>query len=693
MIIGFLLLNVPATPSGQITLSPGPSHIRTSVRVKPGVYTLSPNNGGAAIQVEADGITLDFQGATLRSPATSGGRQEAYDGVGIAINGHRNVTVKNAVVHGYQYNIKAIKCSDLRLENCELGQSRSQKIVDGDSANYIWLSIRDIGAWRTYGCGAWLEDCSGSIVRGVHANQSQNGLMLVNSNKNTVVGCDFGYDSGWGLAMWNSSDNLICWNQTDFVNRPWSGSWGGDSSDVVLSAGSHRNVFAYNSMTHGGDGFFLTNQNDVGYNAEGKYFNVGPCNNNVVAYNDGSWSTANAFESTFSTGNVFYRNIADDSGIGFWLGYSQKNTVRENEVIRSRYDGIAHEHGADNDYIGNVIKQTGGTAIHLYSNLGARAAQVPSARNRIVGNKIVKARSAYDLTNSTDYYAGGNVVRDAPLPAGFAPLAFTKAPKPYKVPRLAEIMAMKPKGFKLYRDSDGPKGWDWLAPTAYGMRDYRKMLVPWMKRDSKTLKLSVNPKKVAKIDLPDWLMMKNASAPNERLVTIKPSNSPTGEYRDFRIQVTGKSGQKQTIAGTLLDADWHVRWYKWFRNEHDAYADTAAWDALFAGPPLKEEVLPALPNIQGYAAPEPGLPIYYYAFVATTRIKLDAGTYRFNTLSDDGIRVLVDGKPVVDNWTWHAGTNDAGEVTVTSGLHEIEVHYCQENGAAALSVHWTRLAG
>lgn len=677
MIIAFLMLAGPAVPARQITLSPATSHIRTSVRVKRGVYTLASKAGEAALQIDADGVTVDFQGATLQSPATAGGRQDAYDGIGIAINGHRNVTVRNAVVHGYQYNIKALKCSGLRLENCEVGQSRSQKIMDGDSVNYIWLVIRDLGVWRTYGSGAWLEDCTGSTVRGVRANQCQNGLMLVNSNNNKVVDCDLGYDSGWGLAMWNSSDNLICWNVADFVNRPWSGFWGGDSAGFVLTTGCNRNVFAQNSLTHGGDGFFQANN----------------CDNNVVAYNDGSWSPHNAFESTFAVGNVFYRNTANASDYGFWPSYGEKTLLFENVVNDNHGGGMWHDQGSDNWFVNNTITNTGGPGIHIGSGLDPQSLKVPSARNYIVGNKITKARRAIDLPNSVDYHAAGNIVRDAPMPADFHPLPVTAPVPVVRVPRLAEIKALKPRRFTLYRETDRPKGWDWLAPTAYGMQDYRKMLVPWMIQDSKTLKLAVNPDRVKSIILPNWIYRRKASAPNEWLASIKPGGKPTGAYRDFKIVAVGKSGERQTIAGRFLDADWHVRWFKWFRNDPTAYTDTGAWTALFAGPALREEDLPVLPNIQGFTVPAPGVPAYYFALAATTHIKFEAGNYRFNTLSDDGIRVLVDGKPVVDNWTHHAGTNDSGVASLTSGLHEIEVRYCQEDGAAALSVHWTKEKG
>lgn len=692
LVVATMLCTGSALASRQITLSPSTCRIRTSVRVKPGVYTLTDKDGKGAFQILSDGVTVDFQGATLQSPATAGGRQETYEGIGISVNGHRNVTIRNAVVHGFQYNIKALKCSGLKVENCALGWSRSQLIMDGDSVNYIWLVIRDLNAWRTYGAGAWLEGCTGSTVIRMRANQCQNGLVLVNSNRNRIVDCDFSYESGWGLALWNSSDNLICWNHADFVNRPWGGGWGGDSSGFTLTTNSNRNVLAYNSFTHGGDGYFLATENS-GYDRDGRYFATGTCDDNVVAYSDGSWSPHNAFESTLSNGNVYYHNWADESDYGFWLGYSTKNIIRDNHIQGSHSDAIATEHGADNWYVHNDIRNTGAAAIHLWGGTGYRSEQTPSTRNHIVGNRIAKARVAFDLTNTTATTGHTNAIQGAPLPPDIGLRAGPKPPANYRMPRSAEISALKPRGFSFYRNTEAPKGWDWLAPTAYGMRDYRGMVVPWMMQDAKTVKMLVNPRRVAKIDLPNWMYSLPGKSANERLVTIRPGARPSGEYREFKIAVTGRSGGRQTISGRLLDAEWHVRWYKWFRNDPDAYSDSAAWKALFAEKPLKEEDRPALPFIPGYGPPAPGVPPAYFALIATTSIKFEAGKYRFDTLSDDGIQVLVDGKLVIDNWTHHGGTNDSGAAELTAGPHEIEVRYCQENGAAALEMHWSKARG
>jgi parallel beta-helix repeat protein len=662
------------------------------VDVKPGIYTLADMKGSGAIQIEADGVTIDFHGATLQSPSEKSGRQETYNGIGVAINGHKKVTIRNAHINGFQYNVKATNCSGLILENCELGQSRSQKIVDNGISNNIWLDLRGFDSWHSYGAGAWLEGCSLSTVKGVRANQSQNGLILVKSNSNRIVGCDFSYNSGWGIALCRSSDNLICWNHADFVNRPWAGGWGGDSSGVVLTTQSNRNIWAFNSFTHGGDGFFLATLNG-GFDDQGKLHADGPCDGNWVLRNDGSWSTANAFESTFSTKNIFYRNIADDSNYGFWLGYSNRNIVDGNEINRSHVDGIAHEQGAKCVYVGNDIEDTGESAIHLWGGKEPKFKQSPSTENFFARNKIVRAKRGFELNNSTQYTAQDNVLESAPVPPGFHQTKGAGTDD-MDVPRKAEIMSLKPKGFRMYRGIDLPKGWQWLAASPYGMRDYRKMVVPWTMKDARTLRLYVRPKVIKVVDIPTWMVVFiDGKQPNEWLVSAKPNSDAYGEYRDFKFDVVAQDGTKESIEGKLLDLQWHVRWFKWFRNDHNAFADTSAWNALFAGPALKEEDLPDLPNIPGYKAPEPGLPVEHFALTATTKIKLDGGRYRFDTVSDDGIEVIVDGHSVVRNWTHHGATQDSGTINLLAGIHHIEVHYCQEDGGAALSVHWARRSG
>ena len=61
-----------------------------------------------------------------------------------------------------------------------------------------------------------------------------------------------------------------------------------------------------------------------------------------------------------------------------------------------------------------------------------------------------------------------------------------------------------------------------------------------------------------------------------------------------------------------------------------------------------------------------------------------AGSYTFYTSSDDGSRLLVDGTVVVNNDGLHANVEQQGTVTLTAGVHEIEVQYLEFAGSEVL---------
>ncbi|BDI30485.1 hypothetical protein CCAX7_25360 [Capsulimonas corticalis] len=64
-------------------------------------------------------------------------------------------------------------------------------------------------------------------------------------------------------------------------------------------------------------------------------------------------------------------------------------------------------------------------------------------------------------------------------------------------------------------------------------------------------------------------------------------------------------------------------------------------------------------------------------------------TYTFSTVSDDGVRLWIDGKPVVDNWTDHGPTEDAGTVTLEAGRkYDIKMEYFNSGGGGTAQLFW-----
>ena len=64
------------------------------------------------------------------------------------------------------------------------------------------------------------------------------------------------------------------------------------------------------------------------------------------------------------------------------------------------------------------------------------------------------------------------------------------------------------------------------------------------------------------------------------------------------------------------------------------------------------------------------------------------GTYEFQTSSDDGSRLFIDGFPVVDNDGLHGRQVAKGEIPLELGFHEIRLDYFERGGQQSLDVKW-----
>ncbi len=64
-------------------------------------------------------------------------------------------------------------------------------------------------------------------------------------------------------------------------------------------------------------------------------------------------------------------------------------------------------------------------------------------------------------------------------------------------------------------------------------------------------------------------------------------------------------------------------------------------------------------------------------------------TYTFYTLSDDGVRLWVNGQLVVDNWTDHGETENSGTIALTAGQkYDVKLEYYERYGQARIALSW-----
>jgi uncharacterized protein YraI len=90
-------------------------------------------------------------------------------------------------------------------------------------------------------------------------------------------------------------------------------------------------------------------------------------------------------------------------------------------------------------------------------------------------------------------------------------------------------------------------------------------------------------------------------------------------------------------------------------------------------------------------APLGSLPADYFSIRWISSQYLAAGTYRFSALADDGVRVIVDGVRVIDEFHSASGITYTGDIALAAGLHTIGVEYYEAEGLAFITLSFGQI--
>lgn len=77
----------------------------------------------------------------------------------------------------------------------------------------------------------------------------------------------------------------------------------------------------------------------------------------------------------------------------------------------------------------------------------------------------------------------------------------------------------------------------------------------------------------------------------------------------------------------------------------------------------------------------------------TRTVSFPQGTYRFTATADDGIRVFVAGRPVIDQWKVQAATTYTYDIFLPGGDTEVKVEYYDASGKAVAKLRWEAVGG
>ncbi|MCL4285599.1 MAG: right-handed parallel beta-helix repeat-containing protein [Fimbriimonadaceae bacterium] len=772
-----------------IELQPG-MVIRGSARVVAKVYEFAnaaDDAQSSAIRIQGDGIVVDFGGATLR------GTGEDVDpdrrkGTALIVEGS-NVTVKNLKARGYRIGLFARGVRGLKVLDCDFSYGYKPRLLSTldreDGADWMSYHHNEKGEWIAKGCGAYLEDCDGFEVRNLRVIGSLNGLMLTRCDQGLVGNSNFSFLSGVGLAMYRSSANRILHNRIDWCVRGYSHgvyNRGQDSAGILVYEQSHKNVFAYNSVTHGGDGFFLwagQTTMDTGQ---------GGCNDNLLFGNDFSHAPTNGIEATFSR-NSFVNNLILECWHGIWGGYSYDTKVIAN-TFGLNAEGIALEHGQDNEFYRNVFRRDlngivlwqnpsqdpnwgypknrdtssrdpylhenqfhdlAGTAVRLRDTKGARIlgnlfgsvkevvkvdGQAPGLQfrgNLVLATEAIPIPEGVDNSIETDpsykpspplMLGSGNVIQGLDLKtedylARFQ-VAWYPMPSDFKgvEPLQGAVAPFAPRplegGIRPFLKAGQLRGRRYILVDEWGPYDFKSpKLWPRTKIENGEQVFEVlGPPGMARllraVDMK--IVATSADGENWKEIGHAPTHFPTPTFlrvkyeagqsidrqlefeyvgeatTDFRGRVT-PAGQPVRFGYRRfhLPIDWTVKWFAYDKGTQEPRTQYEAFRKLLKeGKAIREERVQEL-NYAWGGAIGPGLPTDFFATLAEGTFQIPPGEYVLEVTSDDGVKVWIDDKLVIENWTWHGPTLDSAQVSL-GGRHRIRIEHFEIDGYSTLKL-------
>ena len=91
-------------------------------------------------------------------------------------------------------------------------------------------------------------------------------------------------------------------------------------------------------------------------------------------------------------------------------------------------------------------------------------------------------------------------------------------------------------------------------------------------------------------------------------------------------------------------------------------------------------------------APSPALPADSFSARWTRQAGFDAATYRFRVTVDDGARLWVDDKLIIDAWRDGASRELTAEHALVAGKHQVRLEFYDSSGDARIRLSWERVA-
>ncbi|MBA3259647.1 MAG: right-handed parallel beta-helix repeat-containing protein [Gemmatimonadales bacterium] len=369
------------------------TQVQGEVRICPGRYRIADPSERGVIIAASSGTRIDLTGVVLESGDSVPARYVGVGVVGVNVDG---VSILGGAVRGYRFGVRLQGGRGHRITGADLSGSRAQALRSTleapDSSDRLDPARSDV--FLGYGGGILLQRTIGASVTGVIARGAQNGIALADARESYLADNDVSGNSGWGIHLWRSSQNVLTRNQADHTLRCLASTDCGAAA-ILLREGSDSNTIAGNDLTASSMGLLITGRAPLTRASVG----------NLVYRNDASRALGSGFVGAYGWSITFLENRADSVVHGFRLDHLNGSTLRGNTAIGARGAAILAEHGRDNTIESNVLVDAR-VGIMIAAPRRSRA---PSGGYRIDDNVIGGAEQGIVLRQTTGSRVRGNL--------------------------------------------------------------------------------------------------------------------------------------------------------------------------------------------------------------------------------------------------------------------------------------------
>ena len=697
--------------------------ITKSMRIKKAVYPIDGFNDlvKSVIIIEGNNIIIDFNNATLKG-SNKQKEPDQFFGAAIIIRNSENVTIKNLKVKGYKVALLARNVNKLTLDNCDLSYNYRQHLNSTQEKEDIsdWMSYHhnEKDEWLRYGTAVYLRECDFTEIKNCKVTGGQNALMMTECDNGKIYNNDFSFNSGIGIGMYKCSNNKVMFNKINFNVRGYSHgvyNRGQDSAGILIYEQSNNNIFYSNSVTHGGDGFFLWAGQTTMDSGNGG------CNDNILMKNDFSYAPTNGIEVTFSR-NTIKENRIFECDHGIWGGYSY-NTLIDGNKFRNNRVAIAIEHGQENRIQYNLFSEDK-EAIRLWARK-EQPADWGYAKNRdtksrdyfIMENSFNRNEKVFNLNRTAQLKISGNTFGNCQtiyqVDSTVQGIDSSVQDAPEAVINFSEESVKVDNPIDPFKANGIYAGRKNIRITEWGPYDFQYPLI-WNTNPADTtgeMKFEIlGPK--GKWKIRSFKGVENVSLTTGAFPATITAKKVKANKTDIQINLeyTGESFTTefgQTVGANKPHAfsykkyfqpmNWEVFWFATDTSSYNPIKTGSLFPPYVKLRPVKREQTTKLDYAWWGGIKDDETKEQYKQFITTASAKaeFEKGEYELSVTWDDAVRVYIDTSLMINEWNpslykFDESPNKKIKIKL-GGTHHFRVEHIELGGFATLQLKLRKL--